>query len=130
MRLIAGCLLALAASAAPAQERLTPEQFLDIAAGRTLTFDHYPSGARVGVEQFLSRVQSVWTRDDGSCTYGEITTDPLYICFVYDDDPGREHCWVPFTVEGRLIVRSPGGDMQEVTQVSDAPVGCTDAPMS
>lgn len=121
---------ALLATPPAAQDRITPDQFLDLAAGRTLTFDHYPGGSRVGVEEFLSRSRSVWARSDGSCTYGEITVEGLHVCFLYDDDPFNRHCWVPFTLDDRVLVRAESGEIQEVTRITDHPVQCRDVPTS
>lgn len=122
--------LAVCAAPASAQEQLTPDEFIDRAVGNTLTFDQFDDGSRVGIEQFLTRARSVWTRWDGTCTYGDITVEGAYVCFRYDDDPGVRHCWVPYDLDGRLIVRSVEGQVQEITRISKAPVICSNAPLS
>ena len=43
-----------------AQERISPDAFLDAANGKTLTFTDLRSGVRVGIEEYLSRDLSVW----------------------------------------------------------------------
>jgi len=122
--------LSLLVQPVTAQTILTPEEFLDRATGHTLTFEDFPNGGLVGIEEFLSRSRSRWVHADGHCTQGEITVEPPYVCFRYKDDPSRAHCWVPFDHEGRLLVRSPEGDVQMVTEVTRRPLICSDAPMS
>ncbi len=123
--------LALTLQPAVAMELIAPEQFLDKAAGRTLTFRMEPSGQLVGVEQFLSRVLSVWTRADGTCTYGVITVRDGQLCFVYDDDPDVSHCWYTFIDDDGLLVGMPSDmEVQRVTKITETPVGCRDVPLS
>lgn len=122
---------ALLGAPASAQESLTPEAFLDRATGRTLTFVSTPEGRLVGVEQFLSRSRSVYARADGSCAYGTVTVEGPELCFRYEDDPGRAHCWWPFTRGGELHVRiadTASDEVQRVSRIGDGPVLCTDAP--
>jgi len=128
---LASVLLMLAAPAG-AQDRFTPEALLDRLDGRTATFRQFESQRLVGVEQFLSRQRTVWARANGSCAYGRVTVEAGQVCFEYDDDPpGRRHCWVPFEMDDRLLVVSPnGGEVQEVTRLSDEPVICSAPPVS
>ncbi len=123
--------LTVLAYPASAMELITPERFLDKAAGRTLTFRMEPSGQLVGVEQFISRVLTVWTRSDGTCTYGVVTIRDGQLCFVYDDDPDVSHCWYTFIDEGGLLVGMPSDmEVQRVTKITETPVGCRDVPLS
>ena len=129
-RLALAALLALVAPAA-AQESMTPETFLDRAAGRTLTFVSTPEGQLVGTEQFLSRSSSVYARADGTCAYGQVTVEGPELCFRYEDDPGRAHCWWPFALDGELHVRiadTASDEVQRVARIADGPVSCTGAP--
>ena len=132
-RLAFAALLAggLAALGAAAQEMLTPDQFLDRAKGHTLTFVDAPSGVLIGTEQFISRSRSVYARADGTCAFGTVTVEGPELCFRYDDDPGRAHCWWPFEMSGRLHVRlaePDTGEVQRVDGLSDAPVICRPQP--
>ncbi|WP_299211851.1 hypothetical protein [uncultured Tateyamaria sp.] len=125
--------LLFAAAPAAAQDRLTPEQFLDLVANRTASFATFPNRQPVGIEQFLSRDRTVWARANGTCAFGMVTADNGQVCFNYDDDPpGVQHCWVPFLRDARLFVASTDdlGEVQEVVDISDDPVACTQAPMS
>ena len=135
--LAATLLLALAAAltAAPAraQQSMTPEAFLSIAEGKTLTFRNALTGDLVGVEQFLSASRSVWARADGTCAYGTVTVEGPEVCFTYDDDAADEgpHCWWPLREGLRLYVRladATRDETQEVTAISQEPVACTAAP--
>lgn len=129
---LAFCAL-LCAAPVFAQERLTPEQFLDLVTERTASFSTFPDRFPVGTEQFLSRDQTVWARADGTCAYGRVTMENGQVCFDYDDDPpGVRHCWVPFLRDARLFVASTDdlGEVQEVVEINDDPVACTQVPIS
>ena len=80
-------LLSLAVLPAHAQEQMTPDGFLDLARGRTLTFTSILSGTEIGVEQFLRRDLSVWADRTGRCTYGRIEIHGPLLCFLYEDVP-------------------------------------------
>lgn len=126
-------LMAMTAGPAAAQDRLTPDQFLDLVDQRTASFATFPNRQPVGTEQFLSRTRTVWARANGTCAYGVVTTGDGQVCFDYDDDPpGLRHCWVPFLRDARLFVASTSdlGEVQEVIDISDDPVACTQAPIS
>lgn len=60
MRALAISLVAVLTLPAAAQDQLTPDEFLDLAHDRTLSFANIRSGNLVGVEQFLRRDLSVW----------------------------------------------------------------------
>ncbi len=90
-----------------------------------------PEGRLVGVEQFLSRTRSVYARADGTCSFGAVTVEGPELCFRYEDDPGRAHCWWPFSLKGELHVRiadAASEEVQRVARVADGPVQCTGAP--
>ena len=130
---LAALLLCLWAAPLSAQDRLTPEQFLDLVANRTASFFTFPDRQPVGTEQFLSRTRTVWARANGTCAYGIVTADEGQVCFDYDDDPpGVRHCWVPFLRDARLFVASTDdlGEVQEVVDISEDPVACTQVPIS
>ncbi len=114
-----------------AQTQISPDEFLDQATGKTLTFSDYMSGNQVGVEQFLRRDRSIWATRDGRCTHGLIRQEGPYLCFIYEDFSDPDNCWLPFLSEGELLVMSTGQrQVQRVTEISDAPVICSDKPMS
>lgn len=119
----------LCAGSAGAQTQITPNDFLDRAVGRTLTFS-YPDGGHVGVEQFLGRTRSLWKRPGRACTYGRIELREGRICFIYDDFPDVDNCWTPFTDGDRLFVVSVGGSTQEITRIASTPIQCGDVPVS
>lgn len=113
---------------ATAQERVSPEQFLDFAEGRTLTFDTFPDGHLVGVEEYLRRDLSVWRDRSDICVYGRVTVEDGQVCFLYDnDDDGVPVCWIPFVSDERWFVLNTNGarrEIQEITQVSEDGLDC------
>ena len=126
-----GVLFLLIASPCAAMDPISPDQFLDVAAGKTLTFRVEPTGDLVGVEQFLNRGRSVWARANGTCAYGTVSVQGPRLCFAYDDDPGRQHCWLTYVNEGALMVGMPEAmEVQRVSEISEIPVSCTDVPLS
>lgn len=129
--LAALCMAALwTAQAAKAQEQLTPDEFLDRATGRTLTFEYFPNGGVVGIEQFLSRSRTVWATPTGTCTYGRIELRGTQICFIYEDLPDPEHCWVPFDSDEGMVVFAGTESIQRVSRITDNPVVCEDPAIS
>lgn len=124
--------LSLLATAATAQERpITPGAFLDLVDKQTVTFMLGESDNLVGVERFIDRERSVWTRNDGRCALGEITERGAKICFVYDDDPNTDHCWLPFAQGGKTYVRSTlNGEVQRIASMEKRRLECTGEPMS
>lgn len=131
MRVFAGIIAALLASSAVAQEQLTPDGFLDLAHGRTLSFTNIQSGNLVGVEQFLRRDLSVWADETGRCTYGRIEQRGPLLCFLYEDAPDPGNCWIPFMDEGTLLVLSERTrEVQRISDISEKPVICEGAPTS
>ncbi|MDF1728940.1 MAG: hypothetical protein P1U53_14450 [Sulfitobacter sp.] len=112
-----------------AQEQITPEEFLDRATGMTLTFRSYRSGRLVGEEQFLRRDLSVWTDVTGRCTYGVIEVRGPLICFIYDDAPDPENCWIIYDDQGEMLVQSLT-DLQRITRIEKRDLNCGEAPLS
>ena len=130
-RLAAFVLLCLITLPARAQEQMRPDAFLDLALRRTLSFSSLLSGGLVGVEQFLRRDLSVWADETGRCTYGRIEINGPYLCFLYEDAPDPNNCWIPFMDEGTLLVLSQNtGEVQRISDISDKPVVCEGAPIS
>jgi len=121
----------LNAGPSSAQQQITPDAFLDQAVGRTLTFSNFKSGMMIGVEQFLSRDLSVWAQEDGRCSYGQIEIRGPIMCFIYEDFPNPQNCWMPFQAEDKLLVISTTNQqIQRVTGISEDPVVCEGAPLS
>jgi hypothetical protein len=129
---VLGLILALAcAPPAAAQDQMTPDEFLDLALGRTLSFSSLASGGLVGVEEFLRRDLSVWADQSGRCTYGRIETRGPLLCFLYEDIADPYNCWIPFMDDGTLLVMSQRtNEVQRISDISDKPVICEGAPTS
>lgn len=110
---------------------MTPDAFLDIALGRTLSFSSLTTGALVGAETFLRRDLSVWADERGRCTYGRMEVRGPLLCFIYEDAPDPDNCWLPFNDEGTLLVMAVRSrEMQRISDISDTPIECVDAPVS
>ena len=119
--------LALALLAAPAAALetgapLTAEEFEAYVTGRTLTFGI--DGRPYGIEQYLPGRRVIWAFIGEECREGSWFPIGQEICFEYDEEPGRLHCWTFFAGPEGLIARSEGGgDLVEV-QRSEAPMYC------
>lgn len=125
------CLIIASMQALVAQEQITPSTFLDRALGKTLTFTDLTSGSVVGVEQFLRRDLSVWAQANGRCSYGHIEQRGPLICFIYEEFPNPNNCWLPFDKDGQLMVLSTDSyQIQEVTNINEREVECEGAPLS
>ncbi len=126
--------MALLATPAEPQTLITPDDFLEAAVGKTLSFHEMSSGELVGKEQFLNRSLSVWKRPGEQCVYGQISTRHGQICFLYDNDvDGLPVCWWPFLNGDQLMVRSSiliGAETQEVRSITTETISCPNAPLS
>jgi hypothetical protein len=119
--------LMLAAPATAQETPLTPDDLLDRLVGTTAVFTSEPSGVRVGIEYFPSRMRSFWQRTGGRCVNGEMTVEDEFLCFRYEDQPDVAHCWAPFTEDGGLFVRSArSGQVQRVRPAGGLPFDCVD----
>lgn len=128
---VAAVLFLSAASSGQAQEQITPDGFLDLAVGHTMSFSSLWSGGLVGVEQFLRRDLSVWADETGRCAYGRIEKRGPLLCFIYEDAPDPTNCWIPFLDQGNLLVMSQSSrEVQRISEITDKPVICEDAPLS
>ncbi len=124
-------LFALCSSQAVAQDQMSPDGFLDLVVGKTLGFSNVQTGRLVGEEQFLRRDLSVWADQTGRCTYGRIEVRGPLLCFIYEDAPVPNNCWVPFMDDGALLVLSKRTrEVQRISAITEEPVICEGAPLS
>ena len=103
---------------------LSPEAFESFATGYTLTF--HLGGAPYGVEQYLPGRRVIWAFIGEPCREGSWFPMGEGICFEYDDEPGRLHCWTFFESDDGLVARSAGmgrGDLVAVERSSE-PMSC------
>ena len=116
---------------ASAQERVLPDAFLDQVTGKTVTFIDRVSGQQTGVEQYLRRDQSVWADAAGRCTYGKIEIQGPYLCFLYEDFPEADNCWLPHILSGKLTLLSQKTwQIQIASDYTEEPVVCEGVPIS
>ena len=103
---------------------LTAEEFDRRVAGRTLDF--LLGGAPYGTEQYLPGRRVIWAFTDGPCREGRWMPRGERICFEYDDEPGRLHCWSFHEGPDGLVARSTGmgGDGVVAMRPRDTPMDC------
>ena len=122
---------AVSTSQVAAQDQMSPDGFLDLIVGSTLSFSSMRTGGLIGEEQFLRRDLSVWADQSGRCTYGRIELRGPLICFLYEDAPNPDNCWIPFMDNGALLVLSKGTrEVQRISDISEEPIICEGAPLS
>ena len=129
--LAASLFLLFAALPSAAQSPIPPEEFLDHAVGKTLTFRDYGTGEFVGVEEFLNRTLTVWRDNSGNCVYGVVTIENGQLCFLYEALNLDPVCWWTFRDGDRLLVllsKLVNGEIQEVASISDQRLSCPDHP--
>lgn len=101
---------------------MTGAEFERYTTGKTLTFA--VGGVPYGVEQYLPGRRVVWAFLGEACRDGSWFDAGPQICFVYDDEPGRLHCWEFHRTDDGLVARIDGGsELVEVDQ-SDQPMFC------
>ncbi|MGY6632658.1 MAG: hypothetical protein ACXIU8_02830 [Alkalilacustris sp.] len=95
-----------AAATQPLGPPLSPEAFEAQVTGHT--FDFLLGGAPYGTEQYLPGRRVIWAFTDGPCREGSWFPRDDRICFEYDDEPGRLHCWSFHDTPEGLAARSLG----------------------
>lgn len=90
IRWIAATLLATSLPSL-AETQLTPEQFERDAAGKTLYFRD--SNLDYSAEQYFPDRRVVLLHMGGQCMHGRWEPVGDQMCFLYEEDPGRWHCW-------------------------------------
>ena len=122
--LAAFVLMAPAAQASDPGPLLTPEAFESYATGHTLTFQL--GGAPYGMEQYLPGRRVIWAFIGEPCREGRWFPVQERICFEYDDEPGRLHCWQFFDSPDGLVARSSGMGPNDLVAIdrSTQPMDC------
>ena len=116
---LAGPVLALEGA-----EPLSAEAFEAHSAGQTLTFGI--DGIPYGIEQYLPGRRVIWAFIGEECREGRWFPVEDNICFEYDDEPGRWHCWTFFLGNEGLVARSEGFGARDLVEVqrSEEPMYC------
>ncbi len=70
---------------------LSPEQFEQDATGKTLYFQD--TNLQYSAEQYHPNRRVTLLHLGGSCMHGRWEARDDQMCFFYDEDPGRWHCW-------------------------------------
>lgn len=108
-----------------AQTPMTAAEFEAYVTGRTLTFGF--EGQAYGVEEFRPGRRTTWAFMGEDCREGHWFDRDEQICFIYDDMPEQEHCWIFWRGENGLNARfmseEDGTELYEVQQ-SARPLMC------
>ena len=123
--ILAAILVAVLAQGAAAQTPMSAEEFETYVTGRTLTFGF--EGRPYGIEEFRPGRRTTWAFMGEECREGRWFERDEQICFVYDNAPGVEHCWIFWRGENGLNARfmgeENGTELYEV-QRADRPLIC------
>ncbi len=106
--LLAGLTLAALALPVTAQTPMSAAEFEAYVTGRTLTFGF--EGMAYGIEEFRPGRRTTWAFMGEQCQEGRWFDRDEQICFVYDDAPEVEHCWIFWRGETGLNARFMGED--------------------
>ena len=124
-KLLAGLSFAVLALPATAQTLMSAPEFEAYVTGRTLTFGF--DGTAYGIEEFRPGRRTTWAFMGEECREGRWFDRDEQICFIYDDEPAVEHCWVFWRGESGLNARfmgdEDGTELYEV-QRSTRPLIC------
>ena len=102
-----------------AQTPMTAAEFEAYVTGRTLTFGL--EGQSYGVEEFRDGRRTTWAFTQDECREGRWFPRDEQSCFVYDDFPGEEHCWIFWQGDGGLNARFMGEGATELYEVQKSP---------
>ena len=97
---------ALPAAAIEGGTPMSPEAFESFAEGQTLSFSL--GGVPYGMEQYLPGRRVTWAFVGEECREGVWFPVDQQICFEYDDEPGRLHCWTFHETPDGLMAQSDG----------------------
>jgi hypothetical protein len=125
--LIAAAVLAFGIPAAATAMEGLPEgarpmsssDFAAYANGQTLTFAI--GGVPYGIEQYLPGQRVLWAFVGEECREGSWFAAGPQICFEYDDEPGRLHCWTFFETPQGLVAHSDGAGATDLVEVARSP---------
>jgi hypothetical protein len=110
----------LCALPAVAQTPMTAQEFEDYVTGRTLTFGL--GGSIYGVEEFREGRRTTWAFMQEECREGRWFPRDDQICFIYEDFPAQEHCWIFWEGAEGLNARFMGeGAATELYEVQQSP---------
>ena len=96
---------------ATAETLLSPSQFEQDAAGKTLYFRD--TNGDFSAEQYRPDRRVTLLHETGSCMTGRWEPRGDEICFVYVEDPDRWHCW-------HYIEATDGGRLHRLTNEASA----------
>lgn len=105
-RFLTGIALAALATPISAQTPMSASEFEAYVTGHTLTFGF--DGSAYGIEEFRPGRRTTWAFMNEECREGSWFDRDEQICFIYDDAPNIEHCWIFLRGESGLSARFVG----------------------
>ena len=115
--------LALLATTASAQERLSAEEFDRLLTGQTVTY-LLDDGVTTGIEAYHPGGRVTWQVRDGLCQKGRWFQEGDQICFLYQGDTAPHCTWFSHR-DGTFISAHISGGTWTSTAVSQSPIPCT-----
>jgi hypothetical protein len=112
-------LLPVAATALEGVQPMSPDSFAAYSTGQTLTFAI--DGVPYGIEQYLPGQRVIWAFIGEECREGRWFAMGPQICFEYDNEPGRMHCWTFYDTGEGLVARSEGIGAADLVEVGRSP---------
>lgn len=70
---------------------MSPQDFEAVATGKTIYFSD--NDQNLSAEQYLSNRRVILLHDGGTCMHGHWQPEGDKMCFYYEQDPDRAHCW-------------------------------------
>ncbi|MGY6410875.1 MAG: hypothetical protein ACXIUV_07625 [Alkalilacustris sp.] len=110
------------AAAIEGATRMSPEAFESFAEGHTLSF--MLGSVPYGVEQYLPGRRVLWAFVGEECREGVWFPVGQQICFEYDDEPHRLHCWSFYETPDGVLAQSEGMGGTVQVQRSTEPMFC------
>lgn len=118
--LAAALALASPAAALEGSTPMTGEEFEVYVTGHTLTFAVY--GMPYGIEQYLPGRRVLWSflgvAGQEECREGVWFESGTQICFVYEIEPDRQHCWTFHDTGSGLVAEFEDGGISELVEVA------------
>lgn len=96
-----------------AETMLSPEQFARDATGKTIYFRD--TNLQFSAEQYFADQRVTLLHLGGNCMQGRWEERDEQMCFLYDEDPGRWHCW-------HYIERADGKRLHRFVGAPDEPL--------
>ncbi len=119
-----------------AQTLITPDEFLDFAAGKTFKYHYAESGELAGIGYYDGRQRSVYRPQGGECLYGKIVKYEEKLCYIYEGFPvtqGQNNCWFASKFDDLVVMASASRSDDRpiyLGEIQRRPPSCSNTPTS